>query len=258
MRIAVTGKGGAGKSTVSGALARQLASQGHPVVAVDADPNPNLGISLGVDAATVESMRPILNALLDSGHTHNDPMPQAEDLLARYGIDAPAGITLVATGKIERPTDACLCCGSHNTTRQFFGDLPAEGRVVLADLEAGLNDLIWARPGPGDVVLAVAETSSKSFEIARRAVVLAQEMGVQRIMGVANRAGPDVVAAAVAERLGVSEVVLVPEDPAVEKADHLGLAAMDVDPTSPAMQAIAGLAERLLLMPPLEGHHTPA
>ncbi|MDQ6781851.1 MAG: AAA family ATPase [Actinomycetota bacterium] len=245
MRIAVTGKGGAGKSTISGALSRQFARQGRTVVAVDADPNPNLGISLGVDATTVETMRPILNALIDSGHTHNDPMPLAEDLLDRYGIEAPEGITLVATGKIERPTDACLCCGSHTTTRQFFGELSADDRVVLADLEAGLNDLIWARPGPGDVVVVVAETSAKSFEIARRAVQLAEEMGVQRIIGVANRAAAGLEAATVADRLGVREAVVVPEDPAVERADHLGVAAMDADPHSPAMSAIALLAARL-------------
>lgn len=120
---------------------------------------------------------------------------------------------------------------------------------MLADLEAGLNDLIWAQPRPGDVVLAVAETSAKSFEIARRAVQLAQEMGVTRIIGVANRAGADLDPATVAAQLGVSEVVLVPEDPSVEKADHLGLAAMDVDPTSPAMQAIVALAHRLTRPP---------
>lgn len=246
MRIAVTGKGGSGKSTVSGALCRHFARQGHKVVAVDADPNPNLGISLGVEAPTVESMRPILNALLDSGHTHNDPTPPAEELLTRYGIEAPEGITLVATGKIERPSDACLCCGSHNTTRQFFADLADDGRVVLADLEAGLNDLIWLRPAPNDVVLAVAETSAKSFEVAKRAVQLAREMGVVRIIGVANRAGPDLDAGEAAERLDVNEVVVIPEDPAVEAADQRGVAAMDADPSSPAMVAIGALAGRLV------------
>ncbi|MHB1533329.1 MAG: ATP-binding protein [Acidimicrobiales bacterium] len=246
MRIAVTGKGGSGKSTVSGALCRHFARQGHKVVAVDADPNPNLGISLGVEAPTVESMRPILNALLDSGHTHNDPTPPAEELLTRYGVEAPEGITLVATGKIERPSDACLCCGSHNTTRQFFADLVADGRVVLADLEAGLNDLIWLRPAPDDVVLAVTETSAKSFEVAKRAVQLAREMGVVRIIGVANRAGPGLDVADVAEQLGVDEVVVIPEDPAVEAADQRGVAAMDADPSSPAMVAIGALADRLV------------
>ena len=246
MKIAVCGKGGSGKSTISGALARHLARQGHKVVALDADPNPNLGISLGVPRETVETMKPILNALLDAGHTHRDPKIEAEELLGRYGIDAPEGIRLVATGKIERPSDACLCCGSHNTTRQFFGELADDDRVVVADLEAGLNDLIWAKPGVNDVVLAVSEGSEKSVEIARRAVVVAEELGVTRIIGVANRVVSDEDATRVADQLKVAEVFSVPEDPAVEHADQLGVAPMDADPTSPAMVAIAQLADVLV------------
>ena len=245
MKIAVTGKGGSGKSTVSGALARHLARQGHRVVAIDADPNPNLGISLGVPRESVENMRPILNSLLDAGHTHSDPTPAADDLLARYGVDAPEGVRLVATGKIERPTDACLCCGSHNTTRQFFGELPADDRIVLADLEAGLNDLIWAKPGPDDVVVAVSEGSAKSVEIAKRACRLAGELGVTRIVGVANRAVGDDDVRRLSAELGV-EVFAVPEDPAVEQADHLGVAVIDAHPDSPAMVAVGRLARVLI------------
>ena len=246
MRIAICGKGGSGKSTISGALARHLARRGHKVIAVDADPNPNLGVSLGVPRETVETMRPILNALLDAGHTHNDPTPLAEDLLGRYGVDAPEGIRLVATGKIERPSDACLCCGSHNTTRQFFGELAADDRVVVADLEAGLNDLIWAKPGADDVVLVVSEGSEKSVEIARRAVTVAQELGVTRIIGVANRSWSESDVTKVAETLGVEEVFSVPEDPAVEHADQLGVAPMDADPSSPSMVAVSELADLIV------------
>jgi len=244
MRIAITGKGGSGKSTVAGTLARHVARRGRTVVAVDADPNPNLAISLGMTQESVETMRPILNALLESGHTHNDPMPDPDDLLARFGIEGPDGIVLVATGKIERPTDACLCCGSHNTTREFFAAIPAEDRLVVADLEAGLNDLVWARPGPDDMVLAVAEPSAKSVEIARRACRIAESMGVQRILGVANRAANGHDAKSLHEILGV-EVVEVPYDLAVEEADRLGTAPIDADPSSPAVAAIAELADRV-------------
>lgn len=242
MRIAVTGKGGVGKSTISGTLARQLADRGHEVVAVDADPNPNLGISLGVAREQVETMRPILNALLDSGHTHNDPTPAAEDLLARFGVDAPHGVRLVATGKIERPTDSCLCCGSHNTTRQFFAELSADDRMVLADLEAGLNDLLWTNPKAGDVVLAITEPSAKAVEVARRACRIAEEMGVTRILGVANRAQNAHEAARISEALGV-DAISVPEDSAVHLADEMGIAPMDADSGSPAMVAIGALAD---------------
>ncbi|MGH9124267.1 MAG: AAA family ATPase [Acidimicrobiales bacterium] len=243
MRVAVCGKGGSGKSMIAGALARQFAIRGQTVIAVDADTNPNLGVSLGVDHETVETMKPILNALLDAGHTHNDPTPAAEDLLDRYGVDAPGGIRLVATGKIERPSDACLCCGSHNTTRQFFGELGDDDRVVIADLEAGLNDLIWAHPGPNDVVLAVSEGSEKSVEIARRAVVTARELGVTRIIAVANRSLSEDHRARLGDELGVTEVFSVPEDRAIEDADAAGVAPMDADAGSPAMVAVSELAD---------------
>lgn len=245
MKIAITGKGGSGKTTIAGALIRGLAEAGHTVVAVDADPNPNLGISIGLPRESVETMEPILNALLASGHTHNDPTPEPDDLLARYGLEAPTGIVLIATGKIERPTDSCLCCGSHNTTRQFFGSLPSDHRTVVADLEAGLNDLMWAKPGPDDTVLVVAEPSAKSVEVARRACRLAESMGVQHILGIANRSNGEEDVARLAEILGV-EVVAVAEDPAVERADHLGVAPYDTESDSPAMHDVAAIVERLV------------
>jgi len=245
VKIAVTGKGGSGKTTIAGALIRSLAEAGHTVVAVDADPNPNLGISIGLPRESVETMEPILNALLASGHTHNDPTPEPDDLLARYGLEAPGGIMLIATGKIERPSDSCLCCGSHNTTRQFFGSLPADHRTVVADLEAGLNDLMWTKPGPDDTVLVVAEPSAKAVEVARRACRLAESMGVRRILGVANRSNGDDDVARLAEILGV-EVVAVAEDPAVERADHLGVAPFDTEPDSQAMRDVGSLVERLV------------
>ena len=244
MKIAVTGKGGSGKTTVSATLARQLSRLGHKVVAVDSDPNPNLGLSLGLSMATVEAMQPILNALLDAGFTHNDPKPDPDDLLARYGVDAPDAVRLVATGKIERPTSSCLCCGSHSTTREYFANLPAEDRVVITDLEAGLNDLLWARPGDGDVVIVVTETSAKSVEIGRRACRIAESRGVKRIIAVANRCGDGDDGSHVGNALGV-EVIRVPEDPVVERAGEKPVAPLDLDDSSPAMLAIAGLAARL-------------
>lgn len=246
MKIAVTGKGGSGKTTVSGALCRHLARVGTEVVAIDADPNPNLGVSLGLAPESVETLQPILNALIASGHTHDDPTPDPEDLLSRFGVPAGDGIVLVATGKIERPTDSCLCCGSHTTTRSFFGDLRADGRTAVADLEAGLNDLLWASPGPDDVVLVVTESSAKSLEVARRAGQLADELGVRRVIGVCNRSAGESDMARLAQALPGREIVAVPEDPAVERASNLGRAPFDLDPASPAMAAVAGLAERLV------------
>lgn len=245
MKIAITGKGGSGKTMVAGALARHLATRGHKVVAIDADPNPNLGISLGVPSNEVEAMESILTALQATGYTHDQPLPDPDDLIARYGVDAPAGVSLVATGKIERPSDACLCCGSHVTTRRFFGDLPATDRFVVADLEAGLNDLIWAQPGPGDVVLIVAEPSAKSVEIAAGAARLARDMGVQRLLGVANRCASEADIERLTTAVGTDSFA-IPHDPAVADADRRGVAVFDVQPTSAAMVAVGEVADALL------------
>lgn len=241
MKIALTGRGGVGKSTIAGTLARHLAGRGHDVVAVDGDPNPNLGVSLGMSTEDVEAMRPILNGLVDSGYTHDDPRVPAEELLRRYGTPVTEGLTVVATGRIERPTDSCLCCGSHMATREFFGRLPADDRVVVADLEAGLNELLWAQPGADDVVVAVSDGSAKGVEVARRMCEIAEGMGVRRVVAVANRHRAPEDAARLAEACGV-EVRSVPEDPTVGLADARGVAAVDLDEASPAVTAVAELA----------------
>ncbi len=249
MKIVVTGKGGAGKTTISGALARLLARGGHRVVALDCDPSPGLGISLGLGPEATEAAPAVLNSLVALGHTHNDPDPDPEDLLTRFGVDGPDGVRLLVGGKVEQLAGACVCCGSHSTTRKLFSNLPHEGRVVLADLEAGLNDLIWASPKADDIVIALAEPSAKGFEIARRACELAETMGVGQRIVVANRAnGADVET--LSELTGLAAVA-VPDDPAVAQADREGLAPIDVDPQSPALLAIASLAEQLGLVPAL-------
>jgi CO dehydrogenase maturation factor len=243
MKIVVTGKGGAGKTTVSGALARQLARAGHRVIALDCDPSPGLGITLGFGPEATEAAPAVLNELVAMGHTHNDPDPDPENLLTRFGVDGPDSVRLLVGARVEKLEGTCVCCGSHSTTRKLFSNLPHDGRIVLADLEAGLNDLIWAAPQPGDVVVAIAEPSAKSFEIARRACELAETMGVGQRFVVANRATEEDVA----RLTGLTGLAAfaVPDDPAVAEADRDGVAPMDNDPSSPAMLAIARLFAEL-------------
>ncbi len=244
MRVAFTGKGGTGKTTIAGAVARQLARGGSRVLAMDCDPNPNLGVMLGLSHRRLEGMPAVLNGLIASGYTHHDPRPAADELVRRYGVRAADGITLVATGKIERPTDNCLCCGSHTSTRALFAEVSDKGRIVVADLEAGLNDLIWVRPSGDDVVVVVAEPSAKAVDIARRAAVVARALGVVHIIGVANRCATSRDAEALAKVLP-GPVFAIPEDPGVAEADRHGTAPIDIDPSPAAMAAIGELAEAL-------------
>lgn len=244
MKLAVAGKGGVGKTTIAGTLARLLARMGPDVLALDCDPSPNLGIPLGLSHDQLLAIRPVFNTLVESGHTHNDPKPDPEELLRQCGTVAPDGVTLLATGEVVRRGDACMCCGSHASTRALFSDLSGDGRIIVADLEAGLNDLLWARPSDGDMLICVAEPSVKSIDIAARACRIGRALGVSLVFGVANRCTQADDHARVSQALGVP-VYAVPEDVALARADQLGVAPLDHDPGSPAMLAMAELATQV-------------
>ncbi|MGQ0743515.1 MAG: nucleotide-binding protein [Acidimicrobiales bacterium] len=100
MKLAVVGKGGTGKTTTSSVIARRLARLGHPVVALDCDSNPNLGISLGVGEAETERLTSMRQALEDGEEQH---APTWDTLLARYGSDGPDGVRLAVVAGIENP-----------------------------------------------------------------------------------------------------------------------------------------------------------
>ena len=100
IKIAVVGKGGSGKTTTSGILARALARKGVSVVALDCDTNPNLGISLGVGDHETERLAAIRQVLDDEGTGH---APSWDELIERFGSDAPDGVRLAVVSRIENP-----------------------------------------------------------------------------------------------------------------------------------------------------------
>ncbi len=114
---------------------------------------------------------------------------------------------------------------------------------MVSDLEAGLGTLLRMEPGHADVVLVVAEPSAKSIETARRAAEIASERG--HVVIVANRVRHDSDVEAIASSLQGYELVVVPEDPSITRADREGMAPLDADPEGPGVKAIVELAERL-------------
>ena len=100
MKIAVLGKGGSGKTTVSGLLARHLAAAGVSVIALDCDTNPMLGISLGIGVKATEELAGIRQSLDEGEEAH---APTIEEMLTRFGFDAPGGVRLAVATKIDQP-----------------------------------------------------------------------------------------------------------------------------------------------------------
>ncbi len=100
MKIAVVGKGGSGKTTLSAVLARSFARQGHKVVGLDCDTNPNLGLSLGVGDTETERLLSLRDQIDegDAEHAHT-----WDDILDSYGTDAPDGVRLTVINRIDNP-----------------------------------------------------------------------------------------------------------------------------------------------------------
>jgi len=238
MKIAVAGKGGVGKTTVSGTVARALARMGHTVLALDADLNPMLGVSLGVGAEQTELAVSARQAVATGDAEHE---PTLEGIVQRFGADAPDGVRLVVATRLEVIDPGCMCCGVNPAN--LVRGLEHGDRTVVCDLEAGLGTVEKLEAGHADVLLVVANPTQKALDVARRAIEIAA--GVTEIMVVANRVRDDSDVELIRDALGDRELVVIPEDAVIAAADRDGIAPIDLDPDAPGVAALVRLAERL-------------
>jgi CO dehydrogenase maturation factor len=234
LKLGVVGKGGVGKTTVSGLLARAYAERGHSVVAIDTDSNPNLGLSLGLTLEETEAVPTLPRAAVvgTGGGT------AARDLLAEYGRPTPAGPLLVSAIRVAEAGAGCTCSG-HATVRSLLADALADVDVALVDMEAGLEHL--SRSGGtlahADVLLVVCEPTRKSVLTAARTAALAAELGIPHVLALGNKARTqedvDFLDAALAAE-GIPLAAVLPYDAQVAAADRGGHVA--VTPAAPEVQ----------------------
>ncbi len=248
MKIAVAGKGGAGKTTISGTIARALARSGHDVIAIDADVNPMLGISLGLGMDGTERLAGLRQQVSEGGNSDDAVHEHTiEGLIARFGSDAPDGIRVLVASRVDMPDHGCLCCGV--SADRLLREMKGDNRTVLGDLEAGIGVLTRMEAGSLDIVLVVANPTPKSIEVARRAVAAARARDID-VLVVANRVADAEDLAQIAAVLGAEEIVVVPDDPAIARADAEGVAPIDHDETSPGVRAIVAISERFAVPQP--------
>jgi CO dehydrogenase maturation factor len=236
MKIAVAGKGGAGKTTVSGTIARELARRGHTVLALDADTNPMLGISLGVGPEETYRLLAVRQGLDEGTVEHKESV---EELMDAFGADAPDGVRLVVALREGKAETSCTCCGV--TPGQLLAGMEGDDGTIVCDLEAGIGAIV--QRGQADLVLVVTEPSVKSIDVARRAAGIAADDA--EVIVIANRVRDEDDLEAIRAELGAYEIVVVPEDPAIVQADKDGRAPIDTDPDSPAVKVLVELADRL-------------
>jgi len=252
MKLAVTGKGGVGKTTLAGTLARLLAQEQRRVLALDADSNPNLAAVLGLTRAQAARITPLPPDLTEwredaagQAYVHlHQPLPQ---VIATYGAAAPDQTCLLVMGQVDHAGVGCRC-SAHAAARGITHHLLTEADVAVLDMEAGLEHLGRGTVEHVDLLLIVVEPYYRALEAATRIRDLAQELGVPQVAVVANRVRTPQDQEAVAHYCRTHDLELIatiPFDEAVVQAEQHDQAPIDYAPDSPAMRAARDLATTL-------------
>jgi len=248
--VAVAGKGGAGKTTISATLARLLGREGRRVVAIDADSNPNLAVALGVgERAAAADWLP--ETLVSRKITGPALLAPVEEVLQRYAVPGPDGVALLLMGMPEHAEQGCLC-GGHATVSALLSDLGADPRIVgIVDMEASPEHLARGTARNADLLLLVAEPYFRSLEAVRRQAELAAELPIGRVEVVANKVRSPRDADAITEfcdRHGLHLVGEVPWSDAVTHADASATPLVDtpdLDGAAAFIEAVRRLGDRL-------------
>jgi CO dehydrogenase maturation factor len=196
MKIAVTGKGGVGKTTLSSVLSYLFASEGKQVISVDADPDANLASALGIPKEEAAKIRPIadLSEVIEE-RTGAKPgsvggmfklNPKVDDLPEGFGYRMN-GITLLVMGKSKAASSGCYC-PENVLLRRLLKHLVVErNEVVIVDMEAGIEHLTRGTAGSVDAFIVVVEPGQRSMQTAGVVRNMARELGVQQVFVVANK-----------------------------------------------------------------------
>jgi len=251
MKVAVSGKGGSGKTTVSGTLARLLADDDYDVLAIDDDDDPNLAFTLGVPRD--QEVPPLPGGLLErvetaDGETEVQLTKSPQEIIDDHGVDAPGAVRLLQVGKVEAGS-GCFC-GAHATGSHVLSSLVEDrDEVTIMDMVAGVEHLAIATAEAVDVMLVVVEPYYKSLETGRMTQELAAELGIPEVKVVANKVRDDSDREAIeayCDEHDLEIAAVVPFDDAVRRADQEGAAPIDHDPDAPSIRAVRELAEDLL------------
>jgi CO dehydrogenase maturation factor len=252
MKLAVAGKGGSGKTSISGTMARLLAREGQSVLAIDGDSNPNLSLTLGIPAERIGEVPTLPRDLLRRTEEGVQLTKTLDEVRSSHSLEGPDGVTLLVMAHPE-PEEAgtgCLC-GMHATVRTIIDSLPdADNDVCILDTEASPEHLTRGTAKYAELMLTVVEPYYKSLETGRRMAALAHDLGLGRVALVANKVRDESEAEAVREFAAQNDLEIagmVPFDDALPAAELARSAPVDHAPGSPAVVAIGELTNRYVM-----------
>ena len=196
MKIAITGKGGVGKTTLSSTLARIYAAQGRVVLAADVDPDANLGLALGFSEEELEKITPVSEMselIAERTGAPSDGLgkffkinPRVSDIPDKFAIEKN-GVKLLVMGTVDTGGAGCVC-PEHVMLKRVISHLVI-GRedVVIMDMEAGLEHLGRGTAEFVDRFIVVIEPGARSIQTYGKVKKLAADLGVKNVSVVANK-----------------------------------------------------------------------
>ena len=194
MKLAITGKGGVGKTTLASTLARLYADEGRPVLAADVDPDANLGLALGMSQEEVDSIVPIskMRTLVEERTGANEANKffklnhYVSDIPEKYAHEVN-GVKLLVMGTVDVGGSGCVC-PEHVMLKALLSALTyRKDDVVIMDMEAGLEHLGRGTAANMDQFLVVVEPGARSVQTYGNVKRLAADLGVKRVRVVANK-----------------------------------------------------------------------
>lgn len=246
MRVAFVGKGGSGKSTTVGTMARLLARSDQRTLVLDSDVMPGLAGALGIEATDAPIPEDAVEPVEEEGGRSFRLREglTAEDAVEQYALRGPDGVCLLQLGKLR--TEGAWTLGtSHHAFRQIARELPRDGWHLLGDLPGGTRQPFFGWGSFADTMVVVVEPTVKSFMTARRLRRLAGAEGAPQLVAIANKVESSHDVQLIRDETGLEVIGSVPRDLAVVEADVAGVALVDHAPDSEAVMAITSVLETM-------------
>ncbi|MBW7898736.1 protochlorophyllide reductase iron-sulfur ATP-binding protein [Candidatus Brocadiaceae bacterium B188] len=197
MKIAVSGKGGVGKTTFVAALAKVFAENGKKVIAIDADPVANLAVTLGMknvsEIVPISQMKDLIKERTGASDEYGKFFslnPKVTDLPEKLSLEHE-GIRLLVLGAIKRGGGGCACPESAFLRALLSHLIVQRDEVVIVDMEAGVEHLGRATVRAVNALIVIVEPGSKSIQTAFQVKKLADDIGLKSIYAVGNKVASD-------------------------------------------------------------------
>jgi CO dehydrogenase maturation factor len=239
MKIAISGKGGVGKTTLAGVMARILAHRGRKVLAIDADPDSNLASAIGLSKEALSKLSPIASmtsmieertgAKKGSYGTMFKLNPKVDDLPDDMGVTYQ-GVKLLLLGCIPQGGGGCFCPENvllKNLVRHL---LVQRDEALIIDMEAGLEHLGRGSTGYVDALVIVVEPGQRAMNTARQIKKLGEDLKIKNTMIVGNKVNSEEDRQLIEEQLSDFPVLgHISFNPRIVQADREGKSPYDID-----------------------------